>query len=181
MKQYRFVGLGFCSNDYLALLPRIPLDSKVQMMKHLVQGGGPSREALTASFRDESAGPAVLFGTNSFWEGVDLIGDALRCLVIAKLPFDPPGEPLVDARSERVEQTGGSAFRDYAVPNAVIRLRQGFGRLIRHRADRGVAILADPRLYTKGYGAIFRRNLPAELARYEDEAALLADVAAFLR
>ena len=114
-------------------------------------------------------------------EGVDLIGDALRCLVIAKLPFDPPGEPLVDARSERVEQTGGSAFRDYAVPNAVIRLRQGFGRLIRHRTDRGVAILADTRLYTKGYGAIFRRNLPAELARYEDEEALLADVAAFLR
>ena len=72
------------------------------------------------------------------------------------------------------------AFRDYAVPNAVIRFRQGFGRLIRHRTDRGVAILADTRLYTKGYGAIFRRNLPAELRRYDDEAALLADVAGFL-
>ncbi len=165
----------------LAAARRAAPDLERAGIRLLVQGGGPSREALTASFRDESAGPAVLFGTNSFWEGVDLIGDALRCLVIAKLPFDPPGEPLVDARSERVEQTGGSAFRDYAVPNAVIRLRQGFGRLIRHRADRGVAILADPRLYTKGYGAIFRRNLPAELARYEDESALLADVAAFLR
>lgn len=165
----------------LAAARRAAPDLERAGIRLLVQGGGPSREALTASFRDESAGPAVLFGTNSFWEGVDLIGDALRCLVIAKLPFDPPGEPLVDARSERVEQTGGSAFRDYAVPNAVIRLRQGFGRLIRHRADRGVAILADPRLYTRGYGAIFRRNLPAELARYEDESALLADVAAFLR
>lgn len=164
----------------LAAARRAAPDLERAGIRLLVQGGGPSREALTASFRDESAGPAVLFGTNSFWEGVDLIGDALRCLVIAKLPFDPPGEPLVDARSERVEQTGGSAFRDYAVPNAVIRLRQGFGRLIRHRADRGVAILADPRLYTKSYGAIFRRNLPAELARYEDESALLADVAAFL-
>lgn len=165
----------------LAAARRAAPDLERAGIRLLVQGGGPSREALTASFRDEEAGPAVLFGTNSFWEGVDLIGDALRCLVIAKLPFDPPGEPLVDARSERVEQTGGSAFRDYAVPNAVIRLRQGFGRLIRHRSDRGVAILADPRLYTKGYGAIFRRNLPAELARYEDEASLLADVAAFLR
>ena len=165
----------------LAAARRAAPDLEKAGIRLLVQGGGASREALTASFRDESAGPAVLFGTNSFWEGVDLIGDALRCLVIAKLPFDPPGEPLVDARSERVEQTGGSAFRDYAVPNAVIRLRQGFGRLIRHRADRGVAILADSRLYTKGYGAIFRRNLPAELARYEDESALLADVAAFLR
>jgi Rad3-related DNA helicase len=164
----------------LAVAQRAAPDLRAAGIRLLVQGSGPSREALTADFRDETAGPAVLLGTDSFWEGVDLIGDALRCLVIAKLPFDPPDDPLVDARSERVEQGGGSAFRDYAVPNAVIRFRQGFGRLIRHRADRGVAILADTRLYTKGYGAIFRRNLPAELRRYDDEAALLADVAGFL-
>ena len=164
----------------LAVAQRAAPDLRAAGIRLLVQGSGPSREALTADFRDETAGPAVLLGTDSFWEGVDLIGDALRCLVIAKLPFDPPDDPLVDARSERVEQGGGSAFRDYAVPNAVIRFRQGFGRLIRHRADRGVAILADTRLYTKGYGAIFRRNLPAELRRYDDETALLADVAAFL-
>ena len=164
----------------LAVAERAAPDLRAAGIRLLVQGSGPSREALTADFRDEAAGPAVLLGTDSFWEGVDLIGDALRCLVIAKLPFDPPDDPLVDARSERVEQGGGSAFRDYAVPNAVIRFRQGFGRLIRHRTDRGVAILADTRLYTKGYGAIFRRNLPAELRRYDDEAALLADVAGFL-
>jgi Rad3-related DNA helicase len=164
----------------LAVAQRAAPDLREAGIRLLVQGSGPSREALTADFRDETAGPAVLLGTDSFWEGVDLIGDALRCLVIAKLPFDPPDDPLVDARSERVEQGGGSAFRDYAVPNAVIRFRQGFGRLIRHRTDRGVAILADTRLYTKGYGAIFRRNLPAELRRYDDEASLLADVAGFL-
>lgn len=164
----------------LAVAQRAAPDLRAAGIRLLVQGSGPSREALTADFRDEAAGPAVLLGTDSFWEGVDLIGDALRCLVIAKLPFDPPDDPLVDARSERVERGGGSAFRDYAVPNAVIRFRQGFGRLIRHRADRGVAILADTRLYTKGYGAIFRRNLPAELRRYDDEAALLSDVAGFL-
>jgi ATP-dependent DNA helicase DinG len=164
----------------LAVAQRAAPDLRAAGIRLLVQGSGPSREALTADFRDEAAGPAVLLGTDSFWEGVDLIGDALRCLVIAKLPFDPPDDPLVDARSERVEQGGGSAFRDYAVPNAVIRFRQGFGRLIRHRTDRGVAILADTRLYTKGYGAIFRRNLPAEPRRYDDEQDLLADVAGFL-
>lgn len=145
----------------------------------LVQGGGLSREAITHRFR-EADRPSVLLGTDSFWEGVDVVGDALRCLVIAKLPFDSPGDPLVDARCERIESGGGSAFFDYAVPSAVIRFRQGFGRLIRHRNDRGAVIVADTRIFTKGYGAVFRKNLPAELVRYADESRLLSDLSAFL-
>ena len=145
----------------------------------LVQGSGPSREALTAAFRD-GARPSVLLGTDSFWEGVDLIGDALSCLVIAKLPFPSPGDPLVDARCERIEKDGASAFHDYSLPSAVIKLRQGFGRLIRHKEDRGVVVIADNRLFTKGYGAVFRRNLPAEVRRFADAASLLAAADAFL-
>lgn len=145
----------------------------------LAQGDGNTRETLTNSFRD-GKGPSVLFGTDSFWEGVDLIGDALTCLVIAKLPFDAVGDPLVSARSERVQATTGNAFHDYTIPNAIIKFRQGFGRLIRHKEDRGIVLVADTRLYTKGYGASFRHNLPVEPARYADADLLLSDIHSFL-
>ncbi|MBR1608769.1 MAG: hypothetical protein IJ678_04045 [Kiritimatiellae bacterium] len=144
----------------------------------LVQGSGPSREELTARFRDVSS-PSVLFGTDSFWEGVDLVGDALRCLIIAKIPFPSPGDPLVEARCDRVAANGGSSFRDFSLPSASIKLRQGFGRLIRNKTDTGIVVIADGRLFSKGYGAVLRRDLPAEVVRYSDPDALVSDAKRF--
>ena len=145
----------------------------------LMQGGGQSRERITQLFREDH--PSVLMGTDSFWEGVDLIGEALSCLVIARLPFDAIADPIISSRSERVSEHGGDSFRDFSMPNAVIKFRQGFGRLIRHNDDRGVVVIADQRIFTKNYGSTFRKSLPAELIRYEDAEVLLKDAAAFLR
>jgi ATP-dependent DNA helicase DinG len=94
----------------------------------------------------------------SFWEGVDVPGDALQLVVIDKLPFPPPGDPLVEARSQRLEGEGRSAFNDYSVPEAAVALKQGAGRLIRRESDRGVLVVCDTRLATMGYG---RRLLAA--------------------
>lgn len=130
----------------------------------LVQGSGASRESLTEQFKNESAA-SVLMGTDSFWEGVDLIGDTLTALVIVKLPFDAVNDPIVNARAEQVRQESGDSFMGYSVPNAVIKFRQGFGRLIRHKHDRGVVIITDPRLINKGYGGMFRRSIPTNVER----------------
>ena len=146
----------------------------------LAQGEGVPREELTGLFRDGDA-PSILLGADSFWEGVDLIGDALRCVVMAKLPFASPGEPLVEARGERVERNGGSRFSDWALPVAVIKFRQGFGRLIRHKTDRGAVVLADSRIFDKNYGAIFRRALPAAPARFDSEDEFYEAVSGFAR
>jgi DNA polymerase-3 subunit epsilon/ATP-dependent DNA helicase DinG len=98
----------------------------------------------------------VLLGTSSFWEGVDVVGDALSCLVIARLPFAVPTDPVFAARSELFDDP----FREYAVPQAILRFRQGFGRLIRSRTDRGVVAILDRRLHTKRYGRAFLDSLP---------------------
>lgn len=123
----------------------------------LVQGE-TARDELIRRFKQTPH--ACLFGTHTFWEGVDVMGPALSCVIIDRLPFDPPDDPMLRARGERVEARGDSAFRDYQLPLAVIRLRQGFGRLIRHRSDRGVVAIMDPRLRTKAYGKVFLRSLP---------------------
>ena len=157
---------------------RLRADLADQGIRLLVQGGGQSREHITSLFREDA--PSVLMGTDSFWEGVDLIGEALSCLVIARLPFDAVNDPVVSARSERVAENGGDSFREFALPNAIIKFRQGFGRLIRHKEDRGVVVVTDQRIFTKNYGGSFRKNLPAELVQYADEATLLAEAARFL-
>ena len=163
----------------------------------LVQGEGLSRETMTRALRNGSAvsrqstnhpieqseqstsSPIVLFGAQSFWEGVDVAGEALSCVVLARLPFAQVGDPVIEARSEKIEREGGSAFRDYALPEAVIRFRQGFGRLIRTKSDRGVVIVTDPRLVTKNYGAIFRRSIPASVHTVTGLDELLARVGDF--
>ena len=123
----------------------------------LVQGEAP-RERLLERFRDDVA--SVLVATGTFWQGVDVPGEALSLLVIDKLPFQPPDDPLVEARCERITSDGGDWFTDYALPSAVLQLRQGFGRLIRSRSDRGVVCLLDPRVRTRPYGRAFLDSLP---------------------
>ena len=138
----------------------------------LVQGSAP-RSVLLREFR--STPQAVLLGTSSFWQGVDVAGDALSCVVIDKLPFASPADPITAARMQAVETRGGNAFADYQVPLAILTLLQGLGRLIRHRSDRGVLALLDGRIRTKGYGQRFLASLPPARLTHE-----LADVRRFL-
>ncbi|MDX6513151.1 MAG: ATP-dependent helicase DinG [Gaiellaceae bacterium] len=145
----------------------------------LVQGEEP-RERLLDRFRTET--DSVLVATATFWQGIDVAGEALSLLVIDKLPFPSPGDPLVEARCELIVERGGDWFRDYALPVATLQLRQGFGRLIRGHGDRGVVAILDPRIYTRGYGRSLVEALPScplvddrlEVERFfaEDEAAL---------
>lgn len=138
----------------------------------LVQGESGSRNRMTRVFRQD--GRCILFGTQSFWEGVDVMGEALSCVVVARLPFASPGDPVVSARCERIDREGGNSFAHYSVPLAVLRLRQGFGRLIRHRLDHGSVVIADTRVTTKGYGRVFLRSLPVAATRCASPADLMA-------
>jgi ATP-dependent DNA helicase DinG len=123
----------------------------------LLHGTAP-RKALLEQFR--STPNAVLFGTSSFWQGVDVQGEALSCVIIDRLPFAVPSDPVVQARMKAIEEAGGKPFFEYQVPEAVLTLKQGFGRLIRSLEDRGVLVLLDPRIRTKRYGQTFLASLP---------------------
>jgi DNA polymerase-3 subunit epsilon/ATP-dependent DNA helicase DinG len=113
-----------------------------------------SRRQVLETFKTQDR--TVLLGTKSFWEGIDVVGDALSCLVIARLPFSVPSDPIFAARSETFEDS----FAQYAVPEAVLRFRQGFGRLIRSKKDRGIVVVLDRRVLSKNYGRLFIDSLP---------------------
>jgi ATP-dependent DNA helicase DinG len=117
-----------------------------------------SRHRLVTEFQRH--GKAVLFGANSFWEGVDIPGEDLSLLVIARLPFWPPNHPVVEARTEQMEKEGRNSFMEYSVPQAIIRFKQGFGRLIRTKRDRGAIVVYDRRIVESRYGRHFIRSLP---------------------
>ena len=139
----------------------------------LVQGDAPRTELLE-TFR--TTPHAVLLGTSSFWEGVDVRGQALSCVIIDKLPFAAPDDPVLRARLEQMEEQGRNPFMDYQVPEAVITLKQGIGRLLRDRSDYGLLVIGDPRLRTRPYGRVFLNSLP-EMEYTRD----LSDIEAFFR
>lgn len=160
----------------VAGLLEVPLsDAGIRLLVHNVDG---TRDRITRLFR-EGNGASVLFGVHSFWEGVDVAGEALSCVVLARLPFGALGDPVFEARCEQIDQAGGSSFRELSLPQAVIRFRQGFGRLIRTKSDRGVVVIADPRIIRAGYGAVFRKSLPCPVAKVSDRETLLREVRDF--
>lgn len=148
-----FTSYGALNHAYT----RLQDDLRQQGIVPLKQGTD-SRTRLLERFRSNSR--SVLFGTDSFWEGVDVVGEALQCVILPRLPFRVPSEPVLEARAEAIEAQGGNPFTQYTVPLAVIKFRQGFGRLIRSRSDRGSVVVLDGRILTRGYGKTFLESLP---------------------
>jgi ATP-dependent DNA helicase DinG len=147
----------FTSYRFLRLVAQAMRETE-SGLRVLAQGQDGTRESLLTEFKGREK--SVLLGTGSFWEGVDLIGDSLTCLVMVKLPFLVPNQPLVEARAQKLEAQGRDPFYDLMLPEAVIRFKQGFGRLIRSTEDHGVFLLLDDRVHRKSYGRLFLRSLP---------------------
>jgi Rad3-related DNA helicase/serine/threonine protein kinase len=161
-EMYRLVKLSR-GRAFLLFSSRRMLERAYELMEPhlpfpLLKQGDMTRLELTRRFREEEG--AVLFGLKSFWEGVDIAGDALSLVVIDKLPFDPPDDPVHEARVARMKAAGENWFGAYVLPQAVLRLKQGLGRLLRSRDDRGVMAILDTRLHTKGYGKLVLDALP---------------------
>lgn len=170
--------LLFTSHRMLeAAARRLAADPALAEMEWLVQGERP-RHQLLERFRQ--GGQCVLLGTDSFWEGVDVPGEDLTAVVLMRLPFQVPTDPVIQARVEALAQEGRSGFRDYQLPKAVLKLKQGFGRLIRRRTDRGIVLILDSRIRTKSYGHAFLKALPPAHVITGTTNRVLANIQAFL-
>lgn len=148
-----FTSYNLLDNLYRKLEPQI-----TRLGYTCLKQGMDNRHNLLETFKKDTT--SVLFATDSFWEGIDVKGDALECVILTRLPFKVPTQPIIEARAEAIERAGGDAFYDYSLPMAVIKFKQGFGRLIRSREDKGVVIIFDRRVVTKNYGHIFLQSLP---------------------
>ncbi|MDI6782981.1 MAG: ATP-dependent DNA helicase [bacterium] len=146
-----FTSYKMLDNAYDLLAPQLP---QFKIMRQ----GDAGRERLLKEFRKDIH--SVLFATSTFWQGVDVPGEALQCVIIARLPFDVPDEPIIEARIQRLREEGQNPFFSFQVPQAIIMFKQGFGRLIRNKTDIGVVAILDPRLLTKSYGRLFLNSLP---------------------
>jgi len=146
---------------------------------HAFKQGDEHRNILLHKFKTTNY--SVLFGTDSFWEGVDVVGEALRCVIIVKLPFKVPTEPIIQARTEALIAQGKDPFLDYSIPTAIVKFKQGFGRLIRNKKDRGCIVCLDTRLITKNYGKMFLNSLPACRQLFAEGPAVKDQMAEFYR
>jgi ATP-dependent DNA helicase DinG len=163
-----FTSYALLQEVYEAVRPAL----EEKGIRLLGQGIDGSRTLLLRTFQEDVR--SVLFGTASFWEGVDVPGQALELLVITKIPFDVPTDPLIEARMEKCQAETGNGFLNYAVPEAIVRLRQGFGRLIRSTEDRGAVLMLDQRVTQTAYGGIFLKSLPVDAQLCEDESTLFS-------
>ena len=161
-------GIGVCSPVQASTWSALWYWPKRSLMERFREGSGRGQAGC------------VLVASATFWEGFDVPGDALQLVVIDKLPFPPPGDPLVEARTQRIEKKGSKAFTSYALPEAAVALKQGAGRLIRRESDRGLLVVGDTRLVTMGYGKRLLAALPP-MRRLESEAEFEAAVQALTR
>lgn len=148
----------FTSFHALQQCHRLLHDKLVENRYIVLKHGDENRQTLIHKFKANNR--SVLFGTDTFWEGVDVVGEALRCVIIVKLPFKVPSEPIIQARTESIQSRGGDPFREYSLPNAIVKFKQGVGRLIRNKNDRGCIVCLDGRLIHKKYGEQFLKSIP---------------------
>ena len=153
--------------------------AKAMKTKSLLKQGDLSRHLLLEEFKERKNG--VLLGTDSFWEGVDVAGDALRLVIIVKLPFPVPSDPLLEARAEALKKEGRDPFLEYSVPQAVMKFKQGFGRLMRRKTDRGCVLCLDQRLFNRSYGKIFLKSLPECTTAFEPKREIIDAMKTFYR